>query len=51
MDSLLYAAYADGRADEREDMRRTLLEMVAALPESAKPAYIDLLRHLARPVK
>ncbi len=57
LDSLLYAAYAQGREDEREDMRRELIErMQSCISNTAGDrcafceAYLSLLVMLSKPV-
>lgn len=50
IDTMLYAAYVDGRADEREDIRREVLERAESVPLKDRAPYLDLLLRLARPL-
>jgi hypothetical protein len=50
LDSMLYAAYVDGREDEREDIRREVLERAEAVPIKDRVPYLDLLLRLTRPL-
>ncbi len=49
LDSMLYAAYVDGREDEREDIRKEVLERAEAVPLKERGAYLDMLLRLSRP--
>lgn len=48
----LYEAYAAGREDEREDMRRELIQRIDAIPNFADRApYVDMLLRISKPFR
>jgi len=51
LDSMLYAAYIDGREEEREDIRRTIIERAEQVPIADRAAYLDMLMRLKGPAK
>lgn len=51
LDDMLYAAYIDGREDEREDMRRVLIECADGALMKERGIYTALLMQITAPVK
>jgi hypothetical protein len=49
LDSILYAAYVDGRGPEREDMRRSVVERAETVPIEERAAYLNILLMLCKP--